>query len=91
MKIKINRILKISAISVFFIALLMNVKLTLTDPFVTISNDALAQSTSSSSNEDGCNSKTTCSDGGSIGCHGDETCSVVKGFSVTCDGRTTSC
>lgn len=49
MNTKFNKIAKTAAVGIFFMALLMNVKVSLTDPFVTISNDALAQSTSSNS------------------------------------------
>ncbi|PZX48680.1 hypothetical protein [Algoriphagus chordae] len=49
MNTKLNRLVKTAAIGIFFMALLMNVKLSLTDPFLTISNDALAQTSSSSS------------------------------------------
>ncbi|WP_339878757.1 hypothetical protein [uncultured Algoriphagus sp.] len=49
MNTKFNKIVKTAAMGIFFMALLMNVKVSLTDPFVSISNDALAQSSSSSS------------------------------------------
>ena len=47
MKLNFNKIAKIGAAGIFFMALLMNVKVSLTDPFVNIENAALAQSSSS--------------------------------------------
>jgi hypothetical protein len=47
MNTKFNKIVKTAAVGIFFIALFFNVKLSLTDPFVSLSNDALAQSNSS--------------------------------------------
>lgn len=44
---KLNKIAKTAAVGIFFMALFLNVKLSLTDPFVTISNDVIAQSNSS--------------------------------------------
>lgn len=49
MNTKFNKIAKTAAVGIFFMALMMNVKVSLTDPFVFLSNDALAQTTSSSS------------------------------------------
>lgn len=49
MNTKFNKIVKTAAVGIFFMALLMNVKVSLTDPFVSVSNDALAQTSSSSS------------------------------------------
>lgn len=49
MKTKFNKITKIAAVGIFFLALMMNVKVSLTDPFLRISNDAIAQTSSSSS------------------------------------------
>jgi len=49
MNTKLKKIAKTVAVGIFFLALFLNVKLSLTDPFVTLSNDALAQSSSSSS------------------------------------------
>ncbi len=43
---KLSKITKTAAVGIFFMALLLNVKVSLTDPFVTISNDAVAQSSS---------------------------------------------
>ncbi len=47
MKTKFNKIAKTAAVGIFFMALFFNVKVSLEDPFVTISNDALAQTSSS--------------------------------------------
>jgi len=49
MNTKLKKIAKTAAVGIFFMALLMNVKVSLTDPFVSINNDAFAQSSSSSS------------------------------------------
>ncbi|REG78476.1 hypothetical protein C8N25_1339 [Algoriphagus antarcticus] len=57
MNTKLKKIAKTAAIGIFFMALFLNVKLSLTDPFVTISNDALAQTSSSSSS---CSTCTKC-------------------------------
>ena len=46
---KLSKIAKTVAVGIFFMALLMNVKVSLTDPFVTVNNDVLAQTSSSSS------------------------------------------
>lgn len=54
MNTKFNKIVKTAAVGVFFMALFMNVKLSLTDPFVSINNDALAQSSSSGSGPQTC-------------------------------------
>lgn len=91
MKTKFSKILKTAAVGTFFIALLMNVKLSLTDPFLTVSNDALAQSSSSSSSGYSCSVEVICDDGGSISCTGTEDCHRWSGRSVTCDGKTTWC
>ncbi len=64
MKTRFNKIVKTAAVGIFFMALLMNVKVSLTDPFVSLSNDALAQTSSSSSSTTYCfdclNSNETC-------------------------------
>ncbi|MDO9551647.1 hypothetical protein [Rhodonellum sp.] len=64
MKTKVNKIAKAVAMGIFFMALFLNVKFTLENPFITIDNAALAQSSSSSgggeswicckSNSEGC-------------------------------------
>ncbi len=49
MKTKVNKIAKAFAVGIFFMALFFNVKSALEDPFISIDNAALAQSSSSSS------------------------------------------
>jgi hypothetical protein len=50
MKTNLNKITKIIAAGIFFMALFFNVKLSLEDPFVQLDNEAVAQTTSSSPN-----------------------------------------
>lgn len=45
---KIRKMIKTSAIAVFFLGLLLNIKLSISDPFLSINNQAIAQTTSSS-------------------------------------------
>jgi len=45
MKAKLNQIAKWTAVGIFFIAMLINVKVSLTDPFLTINNELIAQTT----------------------------------------------
>ncbi|MEB2782490.1 hypothetical protein U3A58_19025 [Algoriphagus sp. C2-6-M1] len=47
MNTKFNKLVKTAAVGIFFMALLLNVKLSLTDPFINMDNAALAQSSSS--------------------------------------------
>ncbi|WP_192348901.1 hypothetical protein [Algoriphagus sp. Y33] len=54
MNTKLNKIVKMAAVGIFFMALLMNVKLSLTDPFINMDNDALAQSSSSGTGQNSC-------------------------------------
>lgn len=49
MKLNFKKIGKYLAVAIFFMALYFNVKVSLDDPFISLSNDALAQTTSSSS------------------------------------------
>ncbi|MBN3584346.1 hypothetical protein JYB64_18270 [Algoriphagus aestuarii] len=49
MNSNLKKIGKYLAVAIFFMALYFNVKVSLDDPFISLSNDALAQSTSSSS------------------------------------------
>jgi hypothetical protein len=49
MNTNLKKIVKTAAVGIFFMALLMNVKVSLTDPFISISNEVIAQTTSSSS------------------------------------------
>ncbi|REG78473.1 hypothetical protein C8N25_1336 [Algoriphagus antarcticus] len=51
MNTKLKKIAKTAAVGIFFMALLMNVKVSLTDPFLTISNEVVAQTNSSSGME----------------------------------------
>ncbi|REG78471.1 hypothetical protein [Algoriphagus antarcticus] len=50
MNTKLKKIAKTAAVGIFFMALFLNVKLSLNDPFVAISNDVMAQSNTSGSN-----------------------------------------
>ncbi|MEP0713789.1 MAG: hypothetical protein ABJ333_15545 [Algoriphagus sp.] len=49
MNTNLKKIVKTAAVGIFFMALFLNVKLSLTDPFINIDNAAIAQTTSSSS------------------------------------------
>ena len=69
MNTKFNKIVKTAAVGIFFMALLMNVKVSLTDPFVTINNDVFAQyNISSGSGEVKCYRILQGFDGQSVSC-----------------------
>lgn len=57
MKQKTYRIAKIIAVGIFFIALFMNIHISLTSPFLNISNDVFANSSSSSDHPIPCERK----------------------------------
>ncbi|REG78468.1 hypothetical protein [Algoriphagus antarcticus] len=46
MNTKLKKIARTAAVGIFFIALFLNVKLSLTDPFINIDNAAIAQTSS---------------------------------------------
>lgn len=65
---KLSKILKYLAVSAFLLALVVNVKVSLSDPFITMSEEAIAQTTSYiTTNISGVT--ITCNNGGSGQCY----------------------
>lgn len=63
MKTKLSKIAKTVCVGIFFIALLLNVRFTLEDPFLQLSPAVIAQTTSSGTGENVCWDTITGADG----------------------------
>lgn len=63
MKTKVNKLVKITVTGLFLIALVINIKVTLDDPFVMLSKDAIAQSSSASTSSSSSSSGKVRTDG----------------------------